>query len=480
MFELTDIQNWDDAPGKHVSWGPSPSTVAKVAEAPVSDVPASYQQAQHLRAYREHTARGVPMARLTVPVWNMDGQCDMRAMSHVINAYLRRHDTYHSRFEFTVDDRIVRRKLRSPRDLRFVPTDHGVQTCDQWREHILDTPGPLQWDCFRFGIIQRTDHFTCYMSVDHVHVDATFLGLMLIEIHLMYAALVSGGAPITLPPAGSYDDYCVRQRKYTSGLTLDSPEIKEWVTFLEGNNGTMPKFPLPLGDLSVPCTGDLMTVQLLDEPQTQGFEKACVAAGSRFIGGVFAAAALAQYQLTDIDTYHVITPTTTRGTEAEVMATGWFTGTVPITVPVGSSFAETARTAQRSFDSGLYLAHVPFDRVLELGATERGLRAPDPGVPMVSYLDATAAPLSPAVVAEWNRINGRIFSEMGAANQVGMWVNQFGSGTWITVAFPNNPVARASVQEYVDAFRSVCVAVAEGRHDDVPTPRVNELDLRSA
>lgn len=162
------------------------------------------------------------------------------------------------------------------------------------------------------------------------------------------------------------------------------------------------------------------------------------------------------------------------------MATGWFTGTVPITVPVGSSFAETARTAQRSFDSGLYLAHVPFDRVLELGATERGLRAPDPGVPMVSYLDATAAPLSPAVVAEWNRINGRIFSEMGAANQVGMWVNQFGSGTWITVAFPNNPVARASVQEYVDAFRSVCVAVAEGRHDDVPTPRVNELDLRSA
>lgn len=141
MFELTDIQNWDDAPGKHVSWGPSPSTVAKVAEAPVSDVPASYQQAQHLRAYREHTARGVPMARLTVPVWNMDSQCDMRAMSHVINAYLRRHDTYHSRFEFTVDDRIVRRKLRSPRDLRFVPTDHGVQTCDQWREHILDTPG---------------------------------------------------------------------------------------------------------------------------------------------------------------------------------------------------------------------------------------------------------------------------------------------------------------------------------------------------
>jgi mycolipenoyl-CoA---2-(long-chain-fatty acyl)-trehalose mycolipenoyltransferase / long-chain-acyl-CoA---trehalose acyltransferase len=479
VFELTAIQDWVDAPGTHVSWGPSRMTRKKVAEAPVHDVPPSYQQAQHLRSYREHTAKGAQMARLTIPAWNVAGQCDIRAMTHVINAYLRRHDTYRSRFEFTVDDRIVRRKVRNPRDISFVHTDHGVHGAADWRDHILTTPGPLEWDCFRFGIIQRPDHFTVYMCVDHLHVDATFMGLMLVEIHLMYAALVGGGAPIPLPPAGSYDEYCLRQRRFTSGLTLDSPEVRDWIAFAEGNGGTLPRFPLPLGDLPS-SAGDLLTVQLLDAAQSHQFESACLAAGVRFIGGVFACAALAQQHLTGIGTYYVITPTSTRATEAETMTTGWFTGTVPVTVPVGSSFADTARTAQSSFDSGLHLAHVPFDRVLELAASERGLRRPDPGVPMVSYLDATAAPLSPAVVAEWNALQGRIYSEMGAANQIGMWVNQFGSGTSVTVAFPNNPIARESVTRYVEAMKSIYIRVAAGQGEMVSVGQFSDLDLRSA
>jgi hypothetical protein len=82
---------------------------------------------------------------------------------------------------------------------------------------------------------------------------------------------------------------------------------------------------------------------------------------------------------------------------------------------------------------------------------------------MISYLDATLAPLSPAIVAEWSGLNGKIYSELGAAHQVGMWVNRFGNGTSVTVAFPNNPIARDSVTRYVEAMKSVYVHVAEGR-----------------
>ncbi len=57
------------------------------------------------------------------------------------------------------------------------------------------------------------------MSVDHLHVDAMFMGLAFVEIHMMYAALAGGGAPIALPEAGSYEDYCVRQREFTDSLT---------------------------------------------------------------------------------------------------------------------------------------------------------------------------------------------------------------------------------------------------------------------
>lgn len=469
VFALEAIHDWLDAPGELISWSPSPATMAKVKEAPVSDVPASYQQAQHLRSYREHAARGTEMARLTIPAWNSAGHCDIRAMTYVINAYLRRHDTYRSWFEFADGDRILRRTFRNPKDIKFVATRHGERTAAEWRDHILATPAPLQWDCFCFGIIQREDHFTFYMSVDHLHVDAMFMGLAFVEIHMMYAALVGGGAPIPLPEAGSYDDYCLRQRQFTSALTLESPQVRRWINFAKGNNGTLPLFSLPLGDPSVPCEGDLLTIQLMGETQSDRFESACTAAGARFIGGVFAAAALAEHELTRAETYYVITPTSTRSTQAEMMTTGWFTGTVPITVPVAAtSFAETARVAQDSFDSGLDLAHVPFDRVLELAAAERGLRKPEPGVPMISYLDATVAPLSPAVIAEWNGMNAKIYSELGAAHQVGMWINRFGNGTWVTLAFPNNPIARESVTRFIEAMKAVFVRVAEGRGEMAP------------
>ena len=74
--------------------------------------------------------------------------------------------------------------------------------------------------------------------------------------------------------------------------------MQKWITFAQGNNGTLPRFPLPLGDPSVPCEGDLLTVLIMDEEQSNRFESACTDAGARFVGGVFAAAALAEYELT--------------------------------------------------------------------------------------------------------------------------------------------------------------------------------------
>lgn len=462
MVALRSIHDWVGEPGCVVSWHPSPATVAKMRDAPVSPVPVSYQQEQHIRTFRRRQAAGADMARLNIPAWDMPGQCDQRAMSHVLNAYLRRHDTYHSRFEFDDDDAIVRRRLENPRDLKFVATEHGDMTAAQWRSHVLATPDPLRWDCFHFGIIQRKDHFTFYISVDHVHTDALFMCLVLVEIHLMYLTLVNGGAPVALHEAGSYDDYCVKQRRFTSALTLESPEVREWIQFAERNDGAMPQFPLPIGDLSQPCGGDMMVVQLLDARQSKSFDAACTGEGVRFSGGVLACAALADHKFTGAPVYYGITPTTTRSTPAEFMTTGWFTGLVPFTVPVNAgSFGETARSAQASFDAGVDLAHVPFDRVLELADGRFGLRGAGPGVQMVSYLDAGLPPLSPAIIAEWERMNGKIYCDSRSADQIGIWVNRTERETVVTVAFPDNPVARESVQRYLNVMKQIYVRVAE-------------------
>ena len=70
-------------------------------------------------------------------------------------------------------------------------------------------------------------------SIDHLHADGQFVGVGLMEFQTMYTTLITGGPPVGLSQAGSYDDFCVRQREYTSALTVDSPEIRAWIDFAE-------------------------------------------------------------------------------------------------------------------------------------------------------------------------------------------------------------------------------------------------------
>ncbi len=241
--------------------------------------------------------------------------------------------------------------LSRPRMAKMTPAE--------WRGCILATPNPLQWDCFRFVLIQRSDHFTFFVCVDHLHSDAVSICVAFAEIHMMYAALVDGGRPIRLAEPGSYHDYCVRERASLSALTLESPEIRQWIEFAEYNGGTLPGFPLPLGDELAPA--DTVSIQLMNERQTAEFESACIAAGARFSGGVFACAALAQYELTGAEIYCGLTSAETRRTPADFMTVGWFTGHVPVAVPItASSFNATVSAAQASFDSFKELANVPF------------------------------------------------------------------------------------------------------------------------
>lgn len=462
------IYDWVPGPGSVVSWHPSPASLEKARQAPVKPVPASYMQAQHLRGFCEFTVRGLDYSRLVMGSWDRPGRCDIRALTYVINAHLRRHDTYRSWFEYNGMNHITRHTIANPVDIEFVPTVHGEMTPKQWQDHVLATPSPLEWDCFSFGVIQHTDHFTFYAIVDHLHTDPMLLGLLYMELYLMYGALVGGAPPISLPPAGSYEEYCARHRQFTSALTLDSPQVRKWIEFAENNGGTLPDFPLPLGDSSVPCGGDVVVEQLMDGQQTGRFESACVAAGARFSGGLFAAAALAQYQLTGAATYYGLTPTDKRSSPRDFMTTGWFTGVIPFTVPVDpASFGGTARAAQASFDLNIDLAHVPFDRVLELAPW---LKRPGPDFTMLNYMDGGLPPLSAVVTSQLDGANAGTYGDGRTPAHVYMSVGRLFDETSMAVFLPDNPIARESVTRYVEAVKSVCVRVAGGR-DPVATLR---------
>lgn len=455
------INQWSFRPGTVISWHPTDAAREKARQAPVSSVPVSYMQAQHLRNYHERTSAGLDFSRLILAGCEVPGHCDIDIMDRALNAYLRRHDTYRSWFECTDTGDLVRHTLADPTDIEFAPVNHGQMDADEIRRHVISTPNPLEWGCFSFGIVQSDDQFTFYASIDHVHGDATLIGITMLESHAMYQSLTAGNGPLALPETGSYDDFCVQQRDFTAQLTEDSPQVRAWIDFAENNGGGFPEFPLPLGNPRKPSDSDMVTLQLMDPEQTAQFESACDGAGARFIGGLFACMALVEHEFTGALTYYGLTPRDTRRTSENFMTQGWFTGLVPITIPIAAaSFGDAAWAAQNSFDSGLDMAKVPFYRVLELAPW---LNWPRPNFPVSNFLHGDAAPLNAVLAAAdmGYADNIGIYSDGRYSYQLTIYIFRYGQGTSMAVMFPDNPVAQKSVARYLQAMKSVCTRVAE-------------------
>ncbi len=456
MVALGSINEWQPAHGPVTTWTASPVAREAARAARRSDLPISYQQAQHVRVAHYAKAMGRELPRLMVLGWDIPGVCDIAAMTAAINAHLRRHDTYHNWFEFDNDD-IVRHTIDDPATIEFVAVGFEQMSPAQIRTHALTTtPETLEWDCFTFGIIQHTDYFTFYASIDHLHIDGISAGLIFLDIHLTY---LRSATLAQLPPAGSYCEYSVRQREELAALTQSSPQITDWINFAYDTDGDWPSFALPLGDTWADNKGDFVTIDLLDAAQTESFDTVCRAAGARFSGGVLACAALAEHEFTGAATYHGFTPFDTRSPGSDTMSVGWFASLIPVTVPTGTgSFFEAAPAAQKSFDAAKYLAGVPIERVLELVPPELpAIKLPTRAAMMVSFLDFRKIP----VAALWEETNFGAYGDQLSHGGINMWINRHAAKTTATISFPDNPTARESVHRYLAALTQAFTQVVQ-------------------
>jgi hypothetical protein len=332
------------------------------------------------------------------------------------------------------------------------------------REHALtSTPDTLDWDCFTFGIVQKVDHFTFYASVDHLHIDGMSAGIIFLDIHLAYQDLIAG-RPVTQAEVGGYRGYTARQSEQVAKMDLSSPEIRDWISFAQDTDGDWPSFPLELGDTWSNTKGDFITVELLNDEETEAFDSACRDVGARFTGGVMACAALAEHQLTGNTTYHGFTPSDTRRPGDETLSVGWFAGLFPVTVPIGDGcFSDAARAAQKSFDSNRSLANVPVERVLEVAPVDQlGIKMPSKPSMMVSFLDFRKIP----VASMWEDTDFGTYGDSLSHGGVNMWINRHADRTTVTVSFPDNSVARDSVHRYIAALTEAFTDVARTTTED--------------
>ncbi|BBX39522.1 condensation domain-containing protein [Mycobacterium simiae] len=456
MF-LGTVDDWT-AEGEVVSWCPTASTYACAAAAYPHPAPVSYQQSQHLHYYRRQVGLGRDIPRLCIGAWEIGGTCDIDAMTQAVNGHVRRHDTYHDRFSFCDNDEIHRYVIAEPEAITLAPKDLGRMEAAQIRKLLLNTPDPMQWDCFTFGVIQGNGHFTVLIAIDHLRADGMSAGVIFLDIQTMYfSALQSGEA--TLIPAASYREYSAKQRAYTAGLDEASPEIQSWRDFVAANDGALPQFPLELGDATPDTPGAIDVFDLIDADQGRRFEAACRAAGARFSGGVFACAALAEHRLTGAATYFGLTPFDNRREPAHALTVGWLASFVPLTIPTAdASFQEVVRAAQASFDTNAALGGVPFYHLLETpDGSSGGISVPERPVPMLSYIDIRKLPFGD----DYNDLRAGIWGDNRLPETVCMWVNRMHGKTQVVVAYPGTELARSSVRRYVEAMRAEFVRVCD-------------------
>lgn len=79
-------------------------------------------------------------------------------------------------------------------------------------------------------------------------------GVIFLDIQTMYFSALQQ-AQIPLAPAASHREYSANQHAYTRSLNEESPEIRSWRAFLAANNGSLPKFPLELGEAAADTPG---------------------------------------------------------------------------------------------------------------------------------------------------------------------------------------------------------------------------------
>ena len=467
MVAIGSINGWQPGRGPVTTWSASPASRDIMARAEKDPLPASFQQADHLRtAYRAKQAgRDVP--RLIMSSWDIDGWCDIAAMTEAINTHIRRHDTYHSAFDVAFDVTedvngitVTRRTVEDPELIEFVPTALGFMEVDEIRAVARTaTPGTLEWDCFTFGVIQKDDHFTFYANIDHLHTDGMSAGLIYRDIHLTYQALTHD-IPSPLPAAAVYRDFAARQNMHAASMTRYSRPVRDWAEFAREADGEWPTFPLGLGNTpgNTPANtlGGVLTVELLNTEETEAFAAACRAAGARFSGGVMACAALADNHFTGRETYRTYTPSDTRSGEAQAQSAGWYASLFPVSVPVHTDdFGRTARAAQKSFDSNKHMSSIPRSTALDLfPAEELDVTPPSGPSMMVSLMDFRGME-----DADASRLG--IYLDNLSHGDINTWVIRHPDHTSVTVSFPDTQEARHSVHHYIGVLRSAFTDAAE-------------------
>ncbi|RJO68175.1 condensation protein [Nocardia panacis] len=398
--------------------------------------------------------------------FEVSGPIDEAALAAAFAAWIPRHDALHCGFATAPDgsvavnlvlDSEIRLERREP-----VAADSTAELRALLGARLDAACHPFGFPPYFLGAVSRSETSTVVVGFDHAICDAWSITIAIAELDELYRAARDEGdtarVAAALPEPGSFLSYSAREAAVPSATT--GPLVRAWQEFLSEADYDLPHFPVELGlapGALAPFGSEVRP--LLGPTATESLHRRCRAAGHSLFAALLAPVALAAAEAGGPPATDLVFPVHTRREPRHHNTFGWLVANGPARIGAGRDFAATVEAADAAIRHGQRLAHVPATRVLaatELNRTRRDLFS-------VSYTDYRHLPGGSR--CDTGRVRPRSpgqFSRGGPLDDVQLWFTRTDDGLALRTRFPDTPLARPLVTDFLDRVAKSLVAGAQG------------------
>lgn len=421
-----------------------------------TDLPVSFDQ-------RMHVGAGPRAGTWMAVAFELPAPVTRQVLGTAWLRVIRRHHTLRTVFE--------QREHQSGSDpLRLYEVPEPLSVV--WREHPSEQHGtraalnqvldqgcsPMARPAHRLCVITPTnteDPVTVVLAADHSHLDAWSLPLL---AHDFLQAVKDASLPAPPPPVASAAAFVEHTRALTAREPAPEMVQQRWQQILADGQGSMPTFPLPLGQLEPAPPEHVSTRAVLDVAELALLEARAEQMGHRLFTLVVCAMTRATLTTSGAPLRAVL-PVHSRTEPRWQDAVGWF----------------ITNSVLDSHDPDLSACRAAVREALKLGshALEPIMR-PYGGMPvplgmfMISYLDYRRLPAALPVA-----LNPQHISASAPTTGVQVWFVVNHSGLQLRARYPRTAIAEESVDLWLSAVMDDLRAMAATRSSPTDAATLN-------
>ncbi|MCK5891957.1 condensation domain-containing protein [Aeromicrobium sp.] len=424
-MRLTNVAHMVLPPGRVTSLSTGPAGV------PGAVVPISYDQ-------RLHTSAGDRAGSWMALAFRLDVTATPAQLAHAWSAVVARHGTLHTAFSDAGGELTLRETELVHGDwVEHPPADPSEPSRLVLRRVLDESCRPFATPSHRLCVVTPDEGHdprpVVVIAGDHAHLDMWSLLVLLRDLRACLADVVAGRAPgAGLSPAPPFAAHT---------LLLEQQDAtphwvgRRWAEVLAAGGGSLPVFPLPLGDVSEPRAEVVEVRDVLDPGQLEALEKQAADHGVRLTALAIAEVAAVTTELSG-HALRAVFPVHSRDDPSWYGSVGWFitNSVLDCTDPSPTGCAAALREAMK-------LGAHPLAPIL--GHLDHEL-AP-PGMFALSWLDTRRLPeVPPGLEVQW-------VSAVTRPDGVMAWFLAGDDGLHLRCRYPDTPQAREHVGRWLDA-----------------------------